>query len=254
MLSINGKDLTFTVEPDGTHKAVFDILAVTFGDNGTIVEQFGRRHTLILKDKAYERVLNGGLIYNMMVPIKKPGAYQLRTALRDEVSEHVGSATQFIEVPDIKKNRLAISGILMKGMPMDQYLKAVGGLAKQETDDTAEESDPHSNAAARQFRTGMALIYAFTVYNAQLDKATGKPQVKTQVRVFRNGQEVFKGKELPFDLSDQPDLKRLVGGGAIQLGDEMLPGEYIFQVVVTDLLANERRRVTTQWTDFEIVK
>ena len=255
LLNINGKDLTFTVEPDGTHKAVFDILAVTFGDNGTIIEQMGRRHSLILKDAAYQRVLNGGLIYNMIVPIKKPGAYQLRTALRDEASERVGSATQFIEVPDIKKNRLAVSGILMRGMPMDQYLKTAGlGSPKQGTDDSAEDGDPHSNAAVRQFRNGLALIYAFTVYNAQLDKATGKPQIKTQVRVFRNGQEVFTGKELSFDMRDQPDLKRLVGGGAIQLGDAMIPGEYVFQVVVTDLLASEKRRVVTQWTDFEIVK
>ncbi|HKE59651.1 MAG TPA: VWA domain-containing protein [Pyrinomonadaceae bacterium] len=255
LLSINGKDLTFTVEPDGTHKSVFDILAVTFGDNGTIVEQFGRRHTITLKDKAYERVLSGGLVYNMMVPIKKPGAYQLRTALRDEASERVGSATQFIEVPDIKKNRLAISGILMKGMPLDQYLKTAGLAApSQGSDDTAEEGDPHANSAVRQFRSGFALIYAFSVYNAQLDKATGKPQLKVQARVFRNGQTVFSGQEVPFDLNDQPDLKRLLGGGAIQLGTEMLPGEYVFQIVVTDLLANEKRRVITQWTDFEIVK
>jgi len=255
LLSINGKDLSFSAEPDGTHKAVFDILAVTFGDNGTIIEQFGRRHTLILKDTAYQRVLSGGLIYNLAVPIKKPGAYQLRAALRDEASERVGSATQFIEVPDIKKNRLAISGILMRGMPMDQYLKTAGASSpEQGTDDSAQESDPQSNPAVRQFRNGMALIYAFTVYNAQVDKATGKPQVKTQVRVFRNGQEAFTGKELPFNMNDQPDLKRLVGGGAIQLGNAMVPGEYVFQVVVTDLLASEKRRVVTQWTDFEIVK
>jgi hypothetical protein len=158
-------------------------------------------------------------------------------------------------VPDIKKNRLAVSGILMKGMPLDQYLKT-NGLASpgQGTDDSAEEGDPHSNSAVRQFRNGFALIYAFSVYNAQLDKATGKPQVKVQARIFRNGQEVFTGKEQLFDLSDQPDLKRLFGGGAVQLGNEMVPGEYVFQIVVTDLLANEKRRVVTQWTDFEIVK
>jgi VWFA-related protein len=254
-LSINSRDLTFTLEPDGTHKAVFEILAVTFGDNGTIVEQFERTHTLALKDKAYERALSGGLIYNMMVPIKKAGAYQLRTAIRDEASERVGSATQFIQVPDIKKNRLAVSGILMKGMPLDLYLKTARvGSPKQETDDTTEQTDPKANIAVRQFHNGFALIYALSVYNAQIDKATGKPRVKAQARIFRDGQQVFVGKELPFDLTDQPDLKRLVGGGVIQLGSEMVPGEYVFQIVVTDLLANEKHRVATQWIDFEIVK
>ncbi|MCA1604198.1 MAG: VWA domain-containing protein, partial [Acidobacteria bacterium] len=82
ILHINARDLTFTKEPDGWHKAVFDVLAVTFGDNGMVVDQLGRTHTVRVKDKTYEHVLRDGFIYNLTVPVKKAGAYQLRTALR----------------------------------------------------------------------------------------------------------------------------------------------------------------------------
>jgi hypothetical protein len=34
----------------------------------------------------------------------------------------------------------------------------------------------------------------------------------------------------------------------------MQPGEYVLQIVVTDLLAKDKDRVATQWMDFEIVK
>ena len=34
----------------------------------------------------------------------------------------------------------------------------------------------------------------------------------------------------------------------------MQPGEYVLQIVVTDLLAKDKYRVATQWMDFEIVK
>jgi hypothetical protein len=34
----------------------------------------------------------------------------------------------------------------------------------------------------------------------------------------------------------------------------MGPGEYVLQIVVTDLLAKEKSRVVTQWMDFEIVQ
>jgi hypothetical protein len=34
----------------------------------------------------------------------------------------------------------------------------------------------------------------------------------------------------------------------------MVPGEYVLQLIVTDALAKEKRRVATQWIDFEIVK
>ncbi len=95
--------------------------------------------------------------------------------------------------------------------------------------------------------------YGFLVYNAQIDKATGKPNVRSQVRLFRNGQQVFAGKELPIE-DNQTDLKRLGANGAVQLGTDMLPGEYVLQIVVTDALAKEKRRVASQWIDFEIVK
>lgn len=42
--------------------------------------------------------------------VKKPGAYQLRVALRDVASGRIGSAWQFVEVPDMSQGRLALSG------------------------------------------------------------------------------------------------------------------------------------------------
>jgi VWFA-related protein len=255
MVHVKGRDLTFTDEPDDWHKAVFDILAITFGDNGVIVDQISRTHTMRLRGETYKLVLNDGFTYNLTVPVKKAGAYQLRAALRDASSERVGSASQFIEVPDVKKNRLALSGILLRGISLQTFQKRRSEPAQKEnTDDSVDESDPNANAAVRQFKQGLIMVYAMVIYNAQLDKASGKPQLQTQVRMFLNGQQVFNGKELPFDASDQPDLKRVPLGGAIQLGSAMAPGEYVFQIVVTDLLAKEKHRVATQWIDFEIVK
>jgi hypothetical protein len=93
-----------------------------------------------------------------------------------------------------------------------------------------------------------------SIYNAKVDKATGKPNLTIQARLFRNGELVFTGNEVPFAIREQSDPQRLGGGGGIQLGTSMQPGEYILQVVVTDLLAKEKDRVSTQWMDFEIVK
>jgi len=255
MVHVKGRDLTFTDEPDGWHKVVFDILAITFGDNGVVVDQIGRTHTMRLKDKTYERVINEGFTYNLTVPVKKAGAYQLRTALRDVVSERVGSASQFIEVPDLKKNRLALSGIVVRGMPLELFQKKESRAAQKEnSDDSVDESDPKANAAVRQFKQGLIMEYALIVYNAQLDKTSAKPQLQTQVRMFLNGQQVFSGKAIPYDGSNEPDLKRLPLAGAIQLGTSMAPGEYVLQIIVTDPLAKEKYRVASQWIDFEIVK
>jgi VWFA-related protein len=116
LLHINADDLTFKDSPDGWHQADFDVVAITFGDNGQLVDQVARSYTMRITGKDYERVRRDGFVYFLTVPIKKAGAYQLRTALRDHGSERVGSASQFIEVPDLKKNRLVVSGILITAM------------------------------------------------------------------------------------------------------------------------------------------
>ena len=54
------------------------------------------------------------MVYSVHVPVKKPGAYQVRVVLRDATSELFGSASQFIEVPDIGKGHLALSGIVLR--------------------------------------------------------------------------------------------------------------------------------------------
>ena len=254
-LHIKASDLTFTKEPDGSHKAVFDLVAVTFGEDGKLVDQFADQHTIHLTDAVYQKVSRYGFTFNTTTPIKKPGAYQFRTALRDVPSNRLGSASQFVAVPDVDQERLTTSGLLIKGMPLDQYLQGVSpDTLPNSGADAAEDSDPMANTSVREFRTPSAMVYALAIYNAKLDKTTGKPNLTIQARLYRNGELVFTGNEVPFELRDQTDPKRLGGGGAIQLGTSMKPGEYVLQIVVSDLFAKEKHRVVTQWMDFEIVQ
>jgi VWFA-related protein len=264
LLHIDARDLTFTDEPDGWHKAVLDVLAYTFGDNGTVVDQLNRIQTIRVRGEAYQRALENGFVFIFTVPVKKPGAYQLRTALRDASSEHVGSASQFIEVPNISKNRLTLSGIIINGNDPSARQKATakepasGTLTPGAQSNTAEEeigdADPQAGPAVRKFRRGMILQYDYLIYNAQVDKAAARPQVQTQMRLFRDGKEIFTGRVQPLPAGNQPDLKRLTASGALQLGTDMTPGEYILQIIVTDSLAKDKYRTATQWIDFEIVK
>jgi len=258
LLHVNASDLTFTDEPDGWHKAVFDVMAVTFGDNGVVVDQNNHSHQMRVRSPEYEKMLQRGFVYFVTVPIKKPGGYQFRTAVRDSASSRVGSASQYVEVPDMKKNRLNLSGILITAAGPAEANKAASPVnaSANSANNGRElaEADPASTAAVRQFRRGLALAYGFFVYNAHLNRTTLRPELITQIRVFRDGKLVFTGKENQFDSRDQPDLKRLTVGGALQLGTAMEPGEYVLQVIVTDNLAQPKYRTAVQWIDFEIVK
>jgi VWFA-related protein len=267
MLHIDARDLTFTTEANGLHKCVFDVLAMTFGDNGVAVDQVGRTYTLQLPDALYQRAQRAGLVYYVTVPVKKPGAYQLRVSLRDSSSERIGAAGQFVEVPDLKKNRLAVSGIAISGrntaggpgaaapasaVSGNQTLTGANSAAQDQ--EGLDQGNPDATPAVRRLSRGMLLDYAFFIYNARLDKTTTKPQLVGQVRLFRDGKLVFAGKENTMGGRELPDPKRVVAGGSVQLGTDLLPGEYVLQVVVRDLLADEKHRTATQWMDFEIIK
>jgi len=46
MLHIDANDLTFTVEPDGSHKSTFNVVVFTFGAYTGVVDQTGRTYTI----------------------------------------------------------------------------------------------------------------------------------------------------------------------------------------------------------------
>lgn len=256
VLHIDARDLTFTDDPDHMHKCVFDVATITFGDNGTIVDQpLGRTFTLQLPDDLYKRALRDGLVYYVTVPLKKSGAYQLRLSFRDSATGRIGSASQFIEVPDLKKNRLALSSLVLRGTNPNA---AKGGsnadTAAQTTDEGLDRGNAEASPAVRHFRTGMVINYGFHIYNARVDKTTNAPRLTSQILMFRDGKVVFTGRVVPLDVKGQPDLKRLLAAGALLLGADLPPGEYALEVVVSDALADEKHRTATQWMDFEIVK
>jgi hypothetical protein len=251
VLHINAGDLTFTEEPNKMHQCIFDVLSMTFGDNGVVVEQTARTYTLQLPEEAYKRVARDGLVYYVTVPVKKPGAYQLRMSLRDTATDRIGSAAQFIEVPDVKKNRLTLSGLILRGYPTRnaQPNDEVPSADQEGIDKGNAEASP----AVRRFHSGMYLNYAFFIYNAHSEKGAA-PQLSTQVILFRDGKPVFTGKQNPMKTTGQADLKRLVGGGILQLGNDLEPGDYVLQVIVNDATADKKYQTTSQWMDFSIVR
>jgi VWFA-related protein len=241
LMHIDMSGVKFTEEADGWQKAVIDIIALTFGDGG-VVDEVNRTETIRARGETLERARRNGLIYTMRVPVKNPGAYQLRVAVRDASTEKLGSASQFIEVPDLKKDRLALSGIIMQS-----------GSAAASAEGVGNESDPQGNPAVRHFHVGEEINYFYNVYNARADKATGRPHVQTQMRLFRDREQVYEGALTDFDMARQTDLTNLHAGMRVRLS-ELQPGEYVLQVTVTDLNAPEKRRAATQWIDFEVVK
>ena len=254
ILYIAPEDLTFSDEHNGTHKAVIDVLAEAFGDNGQPIAASDRTYTGVMDDPDYRDSLKNGVFYNFRFSVKKPGAYQLRVAVRDSPSGKLGSASQFIEVPEISKGHLTLSSVVIESSPTQipgrPATRAIpGGLADAEG--RIEETDPRGNPAVRVFKPGASIAYGYQVLNAHVGKEK-QIELEARTHLYREGQEIYVGKPVRLDGTGQPDMTRLLVGGNMKLAPDLAPARYILQIVVTDGLANERTRAASQWIDFEV--
>ena len=174
----------------------------------------------------------------------------MRVAIRDTASSKVGSANQFIEVPDIKKDRITLSGIVVENLTEQQWQISQSKVVNPAQSEVSR-TNPMADTSLRQFKRGTILRYSTEIYNAKLDGAQ-KPHLQTQIRVFRDGKMILDGKPKPLDTGAQTNPQKIIFLGALSLGSEMLPGDYVLQIVVIDTLAKEKRKLTTQWIQFEV--
>ena len=235
-LHVDSKGLVFADEEQGWKKAEIEVWAAAFGEKPEPKQEKREVFSVRVRGKSFEKVLRDGLVCKLRLPAEKPGPYQLRVVVHDRDSGRIGTANRFLQIPDIQAGRLALSGIVVRGSEPDSK--------PPETDDMA----------LRRFRPGTLLNYALYIYNAQLDQATRNPQLETQVRLFREGQEIYSGSRKAFDLNGKIEDSVLMGSGYLQLGSEMRSGHYAMQYTVTDRLADDGDGTVSQWIDFQVLE
>ena len=240
---IDPHDLTFTEQPDGWHVANLDLHIMIFGDNGRILGEEDQTGTLRFYGDGYQRAMREGIAYGFDVPVKLRGPCQFRVAVRDAVSSRIGAAGQFVEIPNLKDGQLALSGIVAR---LDQSETTE---VKDQTGLLPDESVA-AGPAVRRFPQGSAIKFSYGIYNAVVE---GHPaQLAAQIRMFRDGKIVFTGDPAPLNFQGQTDLQHLRSTARFQIDSKIEPGDYVFQIIVTD--SAKKPRVATQWIDFEVVK
>jgi len=241
LLFIDARELLFEAQPDGTRKASFDAAAATFDENGTPVESTLRTFNVVAKEADLPALGRAGIVYVLEHPAKKAGPYQVRVAIRDGASSRIGSASQFIEVPEVRKGHLALSSVLLT---QDSFGLTGSSSAKA---GKAQRTSP----AVRVFQPGATVLYVYQVLNAKTDSA-GHADLEAQVRVFRNGEEIYTGRATPAVMQGDGAKDHLLCAGAIALGPKMTSGDYVLQVAVTDKLAKSKHALAAEAMDFEV--
>jgi len=175
----------------------------------------------------------------------------MRVALMDKVTKEVGSANQFVEVPNLKKSGILLSGILLENLSMNAWQR-LAGPASTGSPTAAERPDPLQDTSSRRFKRGTVLRFGSEIYNAKLPSLQ-QAKITLQPRVFHDRQLVFEGKEQPLNLEGQ-NVEAPVYTDAVALGENLLPGDYVLQIVVFDNAAKGKKRIATQYVQFEVIE
>jgi VWFA-related protein len=228
---IDAQNVTLT-QIEGRYQGALELHGVIYGDNGTIVQHISQGANLSLSNEDYEQAMRYGMGVGFDMPVKRTGSFQVRVVAKDKTSSKIGSAGQFVVVPDLKNKKMAVSGIVLGENGADQTI---------------------ANPGSRRFLPNSELYFAYFLYNAANE--TGKLRnLVMNAMLFRDGKNVYSGPELVIAASDPTNLKRVFVNGVIKLGPELEPGNYYLQVTVTDKDANKKAAPVVQWVDFFIEK
>jgi hypothetical protein len=163
----------------------------------------------------------------------KPGIYQIRVAVRERSSGLMGSARQWIEIPETA-SRIALSSLFL------------GERRQSEEFAQAKHSGPTPITVDvdRRFARSSILRFQTYVYNASV--AGGQADVWIQASVLSNRRQVLSAA--PARVPNTGDAKQLAYWSEIPL-KSLPPGQYVLLLSATDRVA---KTSTTQQIKFSV--
>ncbi len=252
-LHVDADPLSIVEDADGAGLIRLEAACVTSDVNDFMQGAEILQYAFRIKKENIAWVRKHGLKFSVSFPVKKPGPYYVRAAVKDADSGKLGSVYQFMEIPDLKKRRLSLSSLFV----IDREEDAVWVQAPKTDNDESDlqpdmRRDPRRSPAFRSYRPGESFEYMAVVYNAK-SKEGANPDLECRHILYRDGIEVQSSEPEAVDLGGMSDFKRIPIRKKVFLDAAAPPGDYALQLVVTDKQAKEKYSVAEQAVDFEIL-
>ena len=184
--------------------ADLDLMGAVADDKGTILSTLKQ---LVPRVSGTE-----SSITTLQFPKLPAGLIQVRIAARDSKSGRIGSAVQWIELPNLAQNDFSVSSLFLSESAQGTAPKWV------------------IKPDRRFAKTGRLKFQVF-VYNA--DQSAGTPMVHLQLELRREGQVLVQTPASPIDTKGVTDLGRIPVVGDFPLAD-FQPGRYELKLTFTD--------------------
>jgi hypothetical protein len=152
----------------------------------------------------------------------KPGIYQARVGVLEPATERIGTATGWIEVPDLNKGRLTLSALLLS-RESDAVQKPVNKAG------LIESLSPSVTQGVMIYKTGAELEYHLVIYPGK-DQKPG--ELSSQIEVAQGERLVYQGQWTGVEPRVvEKDSKGVEVAGSLTLTG-VKPGVYELRVAV----------------------
>jgi VWFA-related protein len=253
-LHVDARDVTIKEKPGEGYFASLETVCLTSDIEGRVQDARMMRYDFKIQKENLPWFRLQGLRFSMLLPVKKPGPYYVRTAVKDMDSGKIGSAYQFIQIPDLKKKRMALSNIFIVNREEDSaWIKT--GMAKDLTQNVIEpvvRQEDFCSPAMRQYTVGDNLRHMAVIYNAKRKKEN-LPDLEVQSILYKDGTEVYKSELRPLDLNGVTNYDRIPVTQKLALDSTLSKGAYVLELLIRDKNRKEKDGLISQVMDFQIM-
>jgi hypothetical protein len=228
LVHVDASALTFEDKGEGRFEAKIDVIGLARKDDGHVEGESDMIHTVVAQgEEGVERLRQRGVVVIATITLAKPGFHQVRVAVRDTPTARLGWASEVVEVPNLKKSKVALSGLILG----------------------EEGSDPVLSGALRRFRPGGELRAKFIVFGGKPESARKEPAPVVEWQLAREGAESAAKGVVPFVLATYGgEVKGLPAEARIPLPADLLPGDYALAISVKGL----EKKPLPQWADLTV--
>jgi hypothetical protein len=219
-VTIDGRTLKLTGPPQHL-TGVIHLLARAFAVTGEqLVGGIDQHLRVDLNAEGYQRALKYGLVYTTLIEVPKPGPYQMRVACSDEGTGKIGTASDFVDVPQIKGRYVVLSGLVFAGNrgDYDVVVPAMGPA---------------------YFMPGEKAAFAFQVLRAPGASSAGDRGLTLRTRLFRDSEQIAETPAVPVVTDAKKSASQFFTRGEIGIPAGLAPGEYLLRVDVENPTAKK---------------
>jgi hypothetical protein len=203
--------------------AQLSVAGVVLNDQGKRIAGFKTELKVNPASSSDSTPASSNVIYNYRSPLK-PGIYQVRVAARDDRSAVLGSAMEWIVVPDLASGQLSLSSLIV----------GIGSVTNRNA-----EAGQIQWTVDKRFALNSQFEFMTFIYNSTPNNLTA------QVQVYKDGKSVLSVAAKNIEAA-QEDPRRIPFKAKINLAG-LQTGRYILEVTVEDRASNKRASQQTRF-------